>query len=95
MKLDRKTTEQIAAIAADEGLDLLSGQQDGMGRVTAHKAPVAPDGHESALVAPRGAPEPVGVLAPLADAIDEGAGKYIVILQPNSRAALDRVPEFT
>ena len=45
MKLDRKTTEQIAAIAADEGLDLLATEVVGSGPTSVLRLIVdSPDG---------------------------------------------------
>ena len=49
--------------------------------VSADEAAATPDRHEASILTDGGFRQPVRILASLAAAIDESAGKYVVVFQ--------------
>ena len=69
----------------NEGLDLLPLEQQCATWVPADETLVPPDGHESRVIASYRSSQPVGILAPLATAIDECASKDVLVFHAAPR----------
>jgi hypothetical protein len=71
--------EEDDVVISDEVAKLFASQQDSPGRVPTNQATIPPDRHKTRLALRERFGQPIGVLAPLATAIDECARKNIMV----------------